>query len=124
MAKRLESFPGDVPSGARRYPWAEWTDGSVWEIRRGEDYDAATENMRVNLHMKADALAKKVRTKKVRDEQGEGLVFQFFDPDQNETEKAMATATKTEIQVAMEQLYEDAMQIYEGARKEVTIERS
>src|SRR3954447_16235182 len=36
----------------------------------------------------------------------------------------MATATKTEIQVAMEQLYEDAMQIYEGARKDVTIERS
>src|SRR3954467_13759357 len=112
MAKRLENFPGDAPSVGRRYPWPEWTDGSVWEIRRGDDYDAATENMRVNLHMKADSLAKKVRTKKVRDEQGEGLVFQFFDPDQTETERAMATATRSEIQVAMERLYEDAIQIY------------
>jgi hypothetical protein len=124
MAKRLEKFPGDTPRGPRRYPWNEWTDGSVWEIRRGEDYDAATENMRVNLHMKADSLAKKVRTKKVRDDQGEGLVFQFFDPDQNETEKAMATTTPTELQMAMEQLYADAMDIYEGARKDVTILRS
>ena len=29
-------------------------DGSPWEIQRGEDYDVATENMRVNLHMRAD----------------------------------------------------------------------
>jgi hypothetical protein len=60
MAKRLDSFPDGA---SRRYPWTEWTDGGVWEIRRGEDYDAATENMRVNLHMKADALTMKVPDK-------------------------------------------------------------
>src|SRR3954447_2889238 len=101
MAKRLESFPGDVPSGARRYPWAEWTDGSVWEIRRGEDYDASTENMRVNLHMKADQLAQKVRTKKIRDEQGEGLVFQFFDPEAEEARMKMGTLPPDEAQAAL-----------------------
>src|SRR3954454_17418294 len=101
MAKRLESFPGDVPSGARRYPWTEWTDGSVWEIRRGEDYDASTENMRVNLHMRAESDLKKVRTRKVRDERGEGLVFQFFDPDAEEAKLKMRTLSRDEALSAL-----------------------
>lgn len=42
------------------------------------DYDVATENMRVNLHMKVDSLFRKVRTRKFDDHRGEGLVFQFL----------------------------------------------
>src|SRR3954452_6229713 len=124
MGKRLNQFPEEAGDGQRRYPWAEWTDGSVWEIRRGEDYDAATENMRVNLHMKADALAIKVRTTKVRDDGGEGLAFQFFDPDEKEANELLTTANPNEMETAMELLYADAMNIYERARQEVTIERS
>lgn len=124
MARRLEAFPGEESSGLRRYPWDEWTDGSTWEIRRGEDYDPVTENMRVNLHMRADALGIKVRTKKVRDEDGEGLVFQFFDPDAEEATELLATADGGEMEAAMDLLYADAMNIYERARKEVTIPRS
>ena len=33
--------------------------------------------MRVNLHMKADSLFRKVRTRKFGDDRGEGLVFSF-----------------------------------------------
>jgi hypothetical protein len=124
MATKLESFPGDGPAGFRRYPWSEWTDGGVWDIRRGEDYDVATENMRVNLHMKADKLLRKVRTKKVRDDNGEGLVFQFFDPEAEEAEMKMATMPPDEADRAITLLYEDALEIYERAREEVTIERS
>ena len=124
MARKLEAFPGDRPTQQRRYPWDEWTDGSVWEIRRGEDYDAATENMRVNLHMKADALLIKVRTKKVRDETGEGLVFQFHDPEREEAEMLLAQAEPDEVKNAMNMLYHDAIDIYERARREVTIPRS
>src|SRR5580700_641754 len=79
MGRRLDTFPGELPPGRRKYPWDEWTDGSAWEIRRGEDYDVATENMRVNLHMKADSLYTKVRTRKFADDRGEGLIFQFFE---------------------------------------------
>jgi hypothetical protein len=79
MGRRLDAFPGEPSRGQRRYPWDEWTDGSAWQIRRGEDYGVATENMRVNLHMKADSLFAKVRTHKFDDDQGEGLIFQFFD---------------------------------------------
>lgn len=110
----------------RRYPWPEWTDGSAWEIRRGDDYDAETENMRVNLHVKADALGMKVRTTKVDDEHSEGLIFQFFDPDPDakEAKELLATANVTDVDAAMDLLYEDLINIYERARKEVTIARS
>lgn len=124
MAKRLESFPDSSTRAPRRYPWSEWTDGGVWEIRRGEDYDAATENMRINLHMKADALAMKVRTKKVNDENGEGLIFQFLDPDGEETRNMLATAQPKDVEDAMVALYADAVDIYERARNEVLISRS
>ncbi len=126
MARRLKNFPTDDVPSTRRYPWSDWTDGNPWEIRRGEDYDVATENMRVNLHMKAYGLAMKVRTKKLRDEQGEGLVFQFFDPDPEaeEAKLKLATIPPDEAQSAMELLHEDTLSIYERARHEVTIPRS
>jgi len=123
MARRLDSFPQRDAQTPRRYPWSEWTDGSVWEIRRGEDYDAPTENMRVNLHMKADARTIKVRTRKVRDDSGEGLVFQFLDPEGEEMKTMLASARPDEVEAAMTALYEDAIAIYERARREVTIPR-
>lgn len=124
MARRLDAFPGEQRKGGpRRYPWSEWTDGSVWEIRQGADYDVATENMRVNLHMKADALAVKVRTRKVSDDDGEGLIFQFLDPEGEEMRNMMAEAQPAEVKDAMEQLYADAIEIYDRAREEVTIPR-
>jgi hypothetical protein len=126
MAKRLDAFPSSSGSAQqqRRYPWAEWTDGSAWEIRRGDDYDAQTENMRVNLHMQADSRAIKVRTRKITDERGEGLIFQFFDPDESEAMQLLESANAADLQSAMDLLFADAMNIYEVAREEVTIPRS
>lgn len=124
MARKLDAFPSEGTGEPRRYPWPEWTDGGVWEIRSGDDYDVDTENMRVNLHIKADALVAKVRTKKIRDEQGEGLVFQFFDPDAKEASELLGSAKEADLDAAMKQLYADAMNIYERARREVTIPRS
>lgn len=123
MGRRLDSFPGDQQPRQRRYPWNEWADGGVWEIRKGADYDVDTENMRVNLHMKADALLRKVRTRKLVDEHGERLVFQFLDSDEMEAVKMAAADDPAGARTAMEQLYADALQIYERAREEVTIER-
>src|SRR5436305_240209 len=124
MAKKLNAFPGDEPPGQRRYPWSEWTDGGVWEIRRGDDYDVVTENMRVALHMKGDQLLRKVRTKKVTDEAGEGLVFQFLPNEEMEAVSMASTEAPDQTRDAMNRLYADALEIYERARAEVTIERS
>jgi hypothetical protein len=121
MAKRLKAFPDRAAAGVRRYPWPQWTDGGVWEINRGEDYDVATENMRVNLHMKADSLGRKVRTTKV--ERGSGLVFQFLDSEEMKIVRAKRRESPKRTEDAIARLYEDASEIYERARTEVTIER-
>jgi hypothetical protein len=123
MAKRLDIFPGDHTGPRQKYPWSDWTDGSVWQIRRGEDYDVATENMRVNLHMKADALSRKVRTKKITDEHGEGLVFQFLASEEMEAVQMAQEADPQKAKSAMKALYADALELYDRARAEVTIER-
>lgn len=107
----------------RRYPWTEWADGSAWEIRQGEDYDVATENMRVNLHLKADALGRKVRTKKITDEDGEGLAFQFIPSEEEELVAMSRNDDQNGTDDALEQLYQDALDIYETAREEVLIPR-
>ncbi len=121
MAKRLEQFPGDVSGSPRRYPWSEWTDGGVWEIRRGADYDATTENMRVNLHIKAKSLGQKVRTTKTSD--GAGLVFQFLDSEEMEVVRMSEEREPDATREALDALYEDACWIYDTARAEVTIPR-
>jgi hypothetical protein len=124
MARRLDAFPvGDQPRGQRKYPWDEWTDGSTWEIRRGEDYDVATENMRVNLHMKADSLLRKVRTRKFDDDHGEGLIFQFVESEEGEEARRLASQHSGRVNAMIDELYADAMEIYETARREVTIPR-
>jgi len=80
MARRVEGFKKDQIERPRRYDWAAWTDGEVWEIRQGEDYDVPTENMRVNLHERAKRQGVAVRTEIARDDAGEGLRFQFNKP--------------------------------------------
>jgi hypothetical protein len=122
MGRRLDAFPGQPSRGQRRYPWGEWADGSTWEIRRGEDYDVATENMRVNLHMKADSLSAKVRTHKFDDDRGEGLIFQFFELEEAE-ESSVTAEAPDDADATTELLYQDALDIYERARREVTIPR-
>jgi hypothetical protein len=123
MAQRLDAFPGEPARGQRRYPWEEWTDGSVWEIRRSEDYDVATENMRVNLHMRADSLSRKVRTHKFHDEHGQGLIFQFIDAKETKEARKPAGQHSDDTVALTELLFADALEIYERARREVTIER-
>lgn len=78
MARKVKAFKNRAANGAPRcYPWAEWGDGSIWEILQGEDYDVPTENMRVNLHERGKRYAQVVRTEKFNDQRGEGLRFRF-----------------------------------------------
>jgi hypothetical protein len=80
VARRVGTFIDRNSPGQRRYPWTEWTDGSIWEIRKDEDYEIATENMRINVLDRGKHLVRSVRTQIVRDEHGEGLRFQFGGP--------------------------------------------
>jgi len=82
MAEELDSYDwGELTSPRSKYDWARWTKGDIWRIRRGEDYEIATETMRVTLHARADQKGLKVRTRKEKGDDWEGLVFQFFEED-------------------------------------------
>ena len=61
-----------------------------------------------------------MRTRKFEDDdQGEGLIFQFFDLEPS----AAAAGHSDGTDAVTELLYRDALVIYERARREVTIER-
>lgn len=41
MARRVEQLPARKFGPGSRYPWAEWADGSVWQMKRGEDFEVS-----------------------------------------------------------------------------------
>jgi hypothetical protein len=79
--KQLNSFDwgGGGAGRPQKYPWGEWENGKPWEIVKGEDYHVSSQNMQVNLHMRAAKDNKVVRTRTRREVAGEKLVFQFFE---------------------------------------------
>lgn len=74
MARRLDSFPAATGS---RYPWDEWLDGSVWELGRGDDFQAKPSTFRTNAQTQAKKRGGRVRSKAVDAGGREGVVIQF-----------------------------------------------
>jgi hypothetical protein len=58
-----------------KYPWAEWTDGEWWMIRKDEDFDVSTGSMRSMLMTHAKRHSMKVQVIKRLD----CLTFKFTD---------------------------------------------
>lgn len=71
MAKKLDAFP--IKSREHKYPWHEWTDGGVWEIKKGEDFECEPHGL--GLYQVAKRLGMKVR---VHNADENTVVFQFF----------------------------------------------
>ena len=81
MGQRLDVFEFAPPRPAGRapkYPWDEWTDGSIWQILRGRDYDVETRSIQATLFSHATFSELRVRTRRVFVDGHDGLVFQFF----------------------------------------------
>jgi hypothetical protein len=77
MGKRLRSFDFGEQTRAR-YPWADWTDGSVWKITQGTDFTVALESMQTQLYLRGKAEDRSCRTRFQHDP--EGIIFQFGPP--------------------------------------------
>ena len=77
MAEKLEEFPGGPTRTT--YPWGQWLDGSVWLLRKGEDYEVETASMRAAASKAAKAHGKKLRTRIVTENGTEGLAIQAYD---------------------------------------------
>jgi hypothetical protein len=43
MARAVD---GPLPAAQRRYPWEQWSDGQVWELTRGEDFEVTAGSFR------------------------------------------------------------------------------
>lgn len=84
MANRMNSFPAEAGPERRRYPWADWTDGTPWMVTPGEDFDTDLDQFRNRLYTIAKRKDLRVRTAKVTEDGEDHLAFQFFGhPDPN-----------------------------------------
>tara|TARA_B100000073_G_scaffold196165_1_gene162501 strand:+ start:671 stop:910 length:240 start_codon:yes stop_codon:yes gene_type:complete len=62
MAEILETFDFTRSSGRAKYPWADWMDGQIYKIKRGEDFTATTKVMRQQIYAAAKNHGKSVRS--------------------------------------------------------------
>ena len=74
MAERLQ----DAQRPRRRtfYPWAEWTDGSVWRALKGEDFTCDVNHFQTALHQRARQEGKQVET---GSPEKDVVEFRFYD---------------------------------------------
>lgn len=65
-----------------KYPWADWTDGTVWEVWQGEGFNLSLMNYQISLHGRARSHGLRVWSKSIKRVTGlgeiqEGMRFQF-----------------------------------------------
>jgi hypothetical protein len=72
MPTKLETFP-KLPSQAR-HDWDLLLDGSIWELKRGEDFDGKPKTFIANARLQARKRGGGVRTRLL---EGETVVLQF-----------------------------------------------
>jgi hypothetical protein len=70
MAKRIDSLPNKARA---RYPWKEWTDGSIWQLVRGDDYTVEDDAMRSMAHLYARRNNMRAETRRWE----KGMIIQF-----------------------------------------------
>lgn len=49
MARQLSAFTLDTPRKYKStmYPWDKWTNGKIWQLKRGEDFLTRPDHFRV-----------------------------------------------------------------------------
>lgn len=65
MARKVKDMP--ARNAKDRYNYADWFDGNIWELTKGEDFDITVEGMRSSLHNAARRKGVMVTTR-VRDD--------------------------------------------------------
>ena len=80
MARRVKAFPESVR--ATKYPWADWLDGQIWELKAGDDFDGKPTNFRSVALAQARKRGGRVKTHVQKLEDGSArLYLQFFRDD-------------------------------------------
>lgn len=82
MAERLKKLPAKSrgPGRPPKYPWDQWSDGSVWRATSGTDFDCSRDGfvdaLRQFAHRNRDRLRVSVR---MSNDEPDVVIFQFFD---------------------------------------------
>jgi len=53
MAKKVKSFDFTPVGRPAKYPWDQWLDGGIWELKAGEDFDTEIASFRVQIQANA-----------------------------------------------------------------------
>jgi hypothetical protein len=75
MARKLSTFDFSKksvitpPESSRRYPWDDWLDGDIWELRFGEDFDSHPLMMERIIRTRATNRGAKLKMRHVRGDQ-------------------------------------------------------
>ena len=75
MARILDQLPPLGGIDTARYPWNDWTDRRVWEIKHGEDFDCQPGTMQARLHKIAQSRGLRVSTR--LNKSAKTIAFQF-----------------------------------------------
>lgn len=59
MARRVEY---NFSENGRIYPWDDWFDGDIWELREGTDFNTPLAGFRATTYGQAKRYGKRVRT--------------------------------------------------------------
>ena len=80
-ASRIRHTFTEFGQGNAKYPWKDWSDGSTWLAKKGEDFKIKISSFDQSLRNKASTLGMKVRVNK----DGNSVIFQFYKEDLDET---------------------------------------
>ena len=83
MARRVKAFP--ELARPTKYPWGDWLDGEVWELKSGEDFDGKPANFRSVALAQARNRGGRVRTRLQKLDDGSARMYLQFVRDETET---------------------------------------
>jgi hypothetical protein len=53
VATRLTGYTFHGKGHPTKYPWQQWANGEVWEVKRGEDFDISPSNFAQRVYQQA-----------------------------------------------------------------------
>lgn len=82
MAETLEAHDFKNGHGNQKYPWADWGNGDVWRIKKGEDFEVAPRVMQGQIKVRGTKEGRRT----VTNVQDDSVVFAFQRTDETEAE--------------------------------------
>jgi hypothetical protein len=66
MAKVIKVWPGRGLDG-KEYPWNEWLDGRIWELKQGVDFTCPASTMSCTIRSSASRKGKRAKVQVSKD---------------------------------------------------------